>query len=131
MNLENLREEVHARHLLTQRVDSIIHSDNFEVCYLKANEDMRQFVADAAKKNKEAHLKEFIQNTLAKCTPFEQLGIRKLREMAKHLKVKNYHLMRKVDLVEEINVKVQRIKASVKRVAIQSEELRQTSSDNS
>ena len=120
--MKTIRSSFHSQFLNIRNCNNLIQGDDFEVAYKAATpEERRQIFKDIKDGNKES-IKNFIDRQLSKLTPFEKLGVRKLREIGQNLRIENYYSMSKADLVEEIKNVVSRLKANGKRVPIQSQQ---------
>ena len=109
-NLEIIRNNLHLQFLHTRNFNNLIQSDDFEVAYNAASKEERKKIWSAIERNDKRTIRNFITNQILKLTPFEKLGIRKLRDIGSHLQIKNYYNMTKFQLVEEIKDVAKRLK---------------------
>jgi len=117
-----IRELFHAQFLHIRNCNNIIHSDDFEIAFNLATESERVDLLTVIAELDRDSIKDFIDNKLTKGTPFDLLSIRKLREIGKHMKISNYHILNKMTLVEEIQNAAKRIKENCTGKHFQSEQ---------
>lgn len=121
-NLQTLRELFHAQFLHVRNCNNLIQSDNFEIAYKMADEKERDEILLAIAETNKEKLRLFIDLKLSKGNAFEQLGIRKLQEIAAHMKIAYYKSMDKTQLVEGIKNVAEKLKADSKRKHLQSKQ---------
>lgn len=120
--LQMVREIIHNHFLNVRNCNNLVQSDDFEIaCNLSNTEDMDEILLALGEMNK-SRIRQFIENKLGVGTPFEQMGIRKLRDIAKHLKIKQYQYLNKMTLIEEIKNVASRLKENSQRKHLQSQQ---------
>ncbi len=110
MNLETLRDSFHVQSLLFRNIDNIIHSDNFAIAFHSADEKEKGNVQKQIFLLNKDYLKLFIISELDNLTPFHKMGIRKLREIGRNLRIAKYFILNKSTLIEEIKNVAERLK---------------------
>jgi hypothetical protein len=107
MNVQILKERVHNDFLHIKKIKYLIDSENFKCAWELAPVKSRKELLNNVSLNT---LKEFIKKHNS--TPFAELGVRRLRIMAKHCKIEYYSKLDKYQLIREIENVVSRIKKS-------------------
>ena len=100
---------------------------------LKILRDLAQLEKDLSKaieREDKDYIKFFIGEKLMGAQPFEQLSVKKLREIRQYLSIENYFIMNKLTLVEEINNVIQRIKSHSNGERLQPKKSNHKSKDN-
>lgn len=110
MNLEALRKSFHTQFLTIRNCNNIVHSDDFQIAFEASTESERKRLKLILKHHNRMELKKFINKKLLELTPFERLGIRRLRDIGKNIGIQEYWLKSKVDLLEEIKTHVKKLK---------------------
>lgn len=110
MSLKTLRDDFHAQSLLYRNIDNILHNDDFAIAYAAANLREKCDIISLIYKGDKKNLKKFIGKQLENSTPFYKMGIRKLREIGRNVKIKNSHILHKATLIEEIENVAARLK---------------------
>lgn len=121
-SLKIIRDNFHSQFLNIRNCNNLIQGDDFEVAYKAATPEDRRHIKKAIAEYDKNLIKKFIDTQILKLSPFEKLGIRKLREIGQNLRISNYYSMSKSDLIEEIKNVVSRLKANGERVPFQSEQ---------
>jgi hypothetical protein len=120
--LKIVREIFHAQFCNIRNINNIIHSDDFEIAFsLSTEEDQNDILRIIADFDKDG-IRIFIDNKLTNGTPFDQLSIRKLRDIGRFMKITNYHILNKMTLIEEIKNVAKRLKENCERKCFQSEQ---------
>ena len=101
MNLESIRADYLNLCRLIRNINNIIQNDNFEIAFNSSSPTERETLLQAISEDDIDSLKQTIRNKL-EGTDYERIGIRRLREIGKELKITNYHLLNKMTLIEEI-----------------------------
>jgi len=115
VSMKQLREEFHAQFLHIRNCNYLIQSDNFEIAYKNSTiEEQKQIEKDVCLRNK-LRIKKFIFQKVE--GDFEEMGIRKLREIGKFLKIEKYYFWNKATLIEEIRNEIQSIKTNSKSIS--------------
>ncbi len=130
MSLERLRSTTHKLYLQVRNCNHIIQSANFEIAFNLASNFERKGVESFIQNLNKAGILKFIDEHLEDSTPFEQMGIRKLRAIGQHMKIRNYNRLNKLTLIEEIENVVTRLKENSKRSHIQSKGLHKDREDS-
>ena len=120
IGLDSLRKKVEDEHKKWASINYFVHSPVFKFVYDKASIKDKKRLLVAAMNGEQYYFKKFIKNRKQELEPFQQLSFRKLRDIAKFLRVPKYYSMNKVTLVEEIKNEVRRIKADSQQVINQS-----------
>lgn len=107
----------HARNLAR-----LIHSDEFEIAYNTASPERKLYARELVRDKNKTGVRDFIKEEVSTLTPFHNMNMKRLRKMGQRLGVRDYNSLNKLTLVEEIQNEIDRIKESVERVALQSEE---------
>jgi len=121
-NLKTIRDLFHGQFLHIRNCNNLLQSDNFEIAYSLASSEERDEIFIAIAESNKDKLKSFIIDKISEGTPFEQLNMRKLREIAQHWKICKYNVLNKLSLVEEIKNVAKRLKDDSERKYIQSEQ---------
>jgi hypothetical protein len=108
--LRSLRHKSHAQFLLYRAIDHRIQSDDFALALEKATADDIIFINSAIQTGDKRTIVKFINDKLNTRTPFEQLGVRRLRKIAAHMRIENYHIKPKLELIGDINNAIQAAK---------------------
>lgn len=120
--LKIVREVFHAQFLHVRNINNLLHSDDFEIAFNLANDNQKQKILITLVELDKDSIKNFIEEQIAESTPFEQLNIRRLREIGKYMKIKDYHVLNKMTLIDEVKRAVQRIKENSERKYLQSQQ---------
>ena len=118
--LKIVRELFHAQVLHVRNINNIINSDNFEVAFNLSSDKEKHNVLKIISELDKDGIKNFIDSRLSNGTPFDQLNIRKLRDIGKHMRISNYHVLNKMSLIEEIKNVTERLKENCERKCFQS-----------
>lgn len=120
--LETIRESFQTRYRIVRCCQYLVHSDNFEIAFRNATEEEKRELFLAIDRNDKHFIRKFIDVQITKLTPFDKLGIKKLREIGQNLSIPNWWDLSKIELIEEIKNVIQRLKETSKRIGIQSKE---------
>ena len=109
-SLEDARSDLHAQHCQARNLHYLVQTQDLEVVYRNATPERKALVLTLISDGEIKAVRRFIKKELLELTPFHRIGIIRLRQMAKRLRIVNYHTLRKQTLVEEITNEVERIK---------------------
>ena len=129
-SLRIIRDSFHAQFLNIRNCNNLIQGDDFEIAYEAASVQERRLVMEAIERLDKTKIKDFIDDKLVKLTPFEKLGIRKLREIGQHMRITGYQSMSKPELIKEIKNVVSRLKGNGERISFQPEQPRQNTENS-
>lgn len=128
-SLKTVRSSFHAHFLNVRNCNNLIWSYDFEVAYKAATDRERLKISEAITNGDTGAIKKFISDKINSLTPFEKMGIRKLREIGKNLRIPDYEKLTKYTLIEEIKYVVQRLKETSQRISVQPKDT-DTSTEN-
>jgi len=129
-SLKIIKTNFHAQYLRIRNINNLLQSDNFIIAYRLSTKKEKDNLSKAIEREDKEYIKFFIGEKLMGSQPFEQLSIKKLREIGQYLSINNYHIMNKLTLVEEINNVIQRIKSHSNGERIQSKKTNIKSKDS-
>jgi NADH pyrophosphatase NudC (nudix superfamily) len=121
MSLDKIRKNSHTLFLKVRNCNYLIQSDNFEIAYKKSNVKEQKEIEKYIQSQNKEKIKEFIVNRIE--GDFEEMGIRKLRSIAKFLRMKNFQILNKASLIEDIRSEIYAIKTNCKPVPYKSEQV--------
>ena len=110
MNLTTLRQRIELVYKKWRSLHYYVESDVFKFLYDKASEQEKKELANYILNGDKEYIKKFVRKRKDDLDEFQKLGIRKLREICKHLGIKNTSRMNKASLIREIEDEVHRIK---------------------
>ena len=122
IGLTQLRSKVEEEFRKWSSINYFVQSATFKFIYDGATVEGKKKLMVAAMSGDQQYFKKFIQKRKEELEPFEKLSYRKLRSIAKNLRIVEYYRMNKVTLVEEIKNEINRIKADTQQIIDQSEE---------
>jgi len=126
MGLGKIRNDSHAQYCKARQLNYLVQSEDFGLAYEQATQQRREFLFCCVLEKDLPRVRYFIREELAKLTPFHQMSIIRLRDMAKRFRVPEYHRLRKDELVREIQNEVDRVKKDTSGVPDQPKEERAT-----
>lgn len=121
-SLKIIKSNFHAQYLRIRNINNLLQSDNFIIAYNASDKKEKDALSRAIERQDKNFIKFFIGQKLLEAEPFEQLPMKKLREIGQYLSIDKYHYLNKLSLVEEINNVIQRIKSHSNGKRIQSKE---------
>ena len=110
MSLKAIRDSFHTRFLNCRNVNNLLRTDDFELAYNTSSRDEQIDIEKAIDRGDKEAFKAFIDLGLQRMTPFHQMSVRKLRLLGKNLRIQNYWILDKIQLIEEIRNVVKRLK---------------------
>jgi len=117
-SLKVIRNSSHVQFQDERNFNNLVQSDDFEVAYNAASEGQYKRIIEIIETRNKKTLKDLIDFILDKLTPFDQMGIRRLREIGRNLRIKGYARKSKYELVEEIRNVVHQLKANCERESV-------------
>jgi hypothetical protein len=109
--LENEIKNVKHRYSVWASVYYHITSYEFKIIYEKANPEDRIQLLNCIHEGKIGFLKDYIKKHKENLQAFDKMSLRKLRDIAKHLRINDWYTMNKGELIKEVRNEVERIKA--------------------
>jgi hypothetical protein len=122
LTLDELRKLSEAQFSKWRSIWYYIDSADFKFCYDNAPIEERKKLRAALVNGDQDYFKNFVKKKRQDLEPFQKLGVRKLKNIAKYLRIPNWYAMNKITLIEAINDEVHRIKADSYQIIDQSEE---------
>lgn len=122
LTLEELRKLSEQQFSKWRSIWYYIDSADFKFCYDKASIQDRKKLRTALVNGDADYFKNFVKKRRQDLEPFQKLGIRKLKSIAKYLRISKWYTLDKTELIKAIENEVHRIKADSQQVIDQSEE---------
>ena len=102
MSLKTIRDRFHSLLLHIRSTNRVIQSSDFAIAYDNATEEERARLESALDINDRDAIKNFIKAQLATMTPFHEMKVKQLREIGRNVRLPEYWLLGKQELIREI-----------------------------